>query len=94
MNAYINSQGSPRESMISVFIGTIVSLILNTLFILILDMGVTGAAYANVIAQLFSMCWSVKFLLSDRSKIRLKMNLIRFDWKLIMHIASLGSAQF
>lgn len=50
MNPYINSQGFARNGMKTVVLGAVINVVLDPVFIFVLDMGVKGAA-ATVISQ-------------------------------------------
>lgn len=50
MNPYINSQGFARNGMKTVVLGAVINMVLDPVFIFVLDMGVKGAA-ATVISQ-------------------------------------------
>ena len=62
LNAFITAQGFTKISMISVIIGAAANILLDAIFILILNMGVAGAALATIIAQALSSVWILKFL--------------------------------
>lgn len=93
LNSFISAQGKTMIAMLSVLIGTAVSLLLDPLFIFGFGWGVRGAAAANVIAQLISSCWIVAFLASGRSAIRLRASNIRFT-RVIIPVLTLGLAPF
>ena len=48
MNPFINAQGYATTGMISVVIGAIANIVLDPLFIFMLDLGIRGAAIATV----------------------------------------------
>lgn len=58
----VRAEGASKESMYGMFISIIVSLILDVLFILVLDWHVFGAALAMVLANLASSLYYVYFL--------------------------------
>ena len=62
MNPFINAQGYSTIGMLSVAIGAIANLILDPLFIFILNLGIKGAAVATVISQLMSASFVIYFL--------------------------------
>ncbi|WP_204314801.1 MATE family efflux transporter [Bifidobacterium aerophilum] len=93
LNSFISAQGRTTTAMVSVLIGTGISIMLDPVFIFVFGWGVRGAAAANVIAQLISSIWVVGFLSSERSAIRLRLEHIRFD-PLILPVLSLGLAPF
>ncbi|MEG1427669.1 MAG: MATE family efflux transporter, partial [Oscillospiraceae bacterium] len=61
MNAYINTQGQAKFGMATVIIGAVLNIILDPIFIFGLNMGVSGAALATIIAQAVSALWVLKF---------------------------------
>ncbi|KFI49798.1 MATE family efflux transporter [Bifidobacterium biavatii] len=93
LNNFISAQGKTTVAMVSVLIGTGVSIALDPLFIFAFGWGVRGAAAANVIAQMISTIWIVWFLSSGRSAIRLRLSNIRFN-RLILPAVALGLAPF
>ena len=64
MNVFINTQGKTFIGMISVIIGAVINIVLDAVFILVMDMGVAGAAWATVIGQAVSAAWVVGYLIS------------------------------
>lgn len=72
LNGYINAQGFPRIGMLTTVLGAVANIILDPIFIFVLDMGVAGAALATVIGQMLSAVWVVQFLVGKKAVIRLK----------------------
>lgn len=94
LNTYISGQGNAKVAMLSVLIGAITNIILDPIFIFVLDMGVRGAALATVISQALSAIWVLKFLMSEKSVVRIRKEHIRFDKEIMKHIAALGISPF
>lgn len=69
MNPFINAQGYSTIGMFSVAIGAIANLLLDPLFIFVLNFGVRGAAIATVLSQGLSAVF-VLFFLTRRSELR------------------------
>lgn len=90
LNSFIASQGKIKIAMISVLIGAILNIILDPIFIFTLDLGVKGAALATIISQAASTLWIVRYLLSNKSALRLKKKYIKLDKKVILPILALG----
>ena len=57
MNPFINAQGFGKTGMFTVVIGAVINIVLDPIFIFLMDMGVKGAALATVIAQGVSAVW-------------------------------------
>lgn len=94
LNAFISAQGEARIAMLSVLIGAVINILLDPLFIFVLNMGVRGAALATILSQAVSAIWVVRFLTSEKSGIRLKKENIGYDSSVIMQIAALGISPF
>ena len=60
--ALIRADGSTTDSMIGNMIGTVLNIALDPLLISALNMGVSGAAMATVIANVVSLCYYAYFL--------------------------------
>ena len=56
LNAFITAQGFAQVGMKTVLIGAVANILLDPLFIFVLDMGVAGAALATIISQFVSFC--------------------------------------
>lgn len=62
MNAFITAQGFAKTGMLTVLIGAVLNIVLDPIFIFVLDMGVQGAALATIISQGVSALWCLSFL--------------------------------
>lgn len=49
--ALLRAEGKAKEAMIGMVIGTVLNIVLDPVFILLLDMGVAGAAWATIIGN-------------------------------------------
>lgn len=94
MNSFINSQGFGKTGMLTVVIGAIINIILDPIFIFVLDMGVKGAAIATIISQFVSSVWIMKFLWGKNTILRLKVSNFRLVRSRVTKIVSLGFSGF
>ena len=94
LNSFISCQGQAKVAMLSVLIGAVCNLILDPVFIFVLNMGVSGAAIATVISQAISALWVLRFLLSGKSVIPIDWTCLRPSLPIIGKIASLGISPF
>ena len=92
MNQFIICQGFAKVGMKSVMLGAIVNLVLDPVFIFTLDMGVSGAAVATVIAQASSAIYILYFLSSKRVPVRISLG--GYSWNICKKILSLGFSPF
>lgn len=94
LSRYILAQGLALVSMVTMFIGAIVNILLDPLFIYVFDMGVRGAALATVIAQGCSLIWVLSFFITKKSPLALIIKNIRFNKPIIISIVTIGMAPF
>lgn len=94
LNTFIGGQGNAKTAMFSVLIGAVTNIILDPIFIFVMNMGVKGAALATVISQAFSAIWVVNFLISKKSSLKIKRENLKLDMKFVKKIGSLGCSPF
>ena len=94
MNAYITAQGFTTVSMRTVLIGAGLNIVLDPIFIFVLDMGVRGAALATILSQAVSAAWVLRFLTGNRSKWRLRRENLRPRASVVGPCLTLGLAPF
>lgn len=94
LNSFISAQGKALVAMLSVLIGAILNIVLDPIFIFLLDWGVQGAALATILSQAVSACWVFGFLCSRHSGLRIRRSNLRPSARVIGRIASLGVAPF
>ncbi len=92
LNFFITAQGFPTIAMLTVAIGAVMNIVLDSIFILVFDMGVKGAAIATVIAQFISCAFVVGFLFSSKSRIRLSFG--GYNIRMISKVFKLGFPPF
>ena len=96
LNPFINAQGYPKMGMMTVMIGALANIILDPVFIFVLNLGVRGAATATLISQALSAVF-VLFFLFRKAQIHLSfpsLGLVRDSVQTIARIVSLGLASF
>lgn len=94
LNMFITSQGQAKIGMMSVLIGAVINIILDPILIFGCGMGVRGAALATIISQGCSAAWVLRFLLSEKSSIRIRTKNMRPELKTVAMIAALGVSPF
>lgn len=94
MNPFINAQGFGRIGMMTVALGAAVNLLLDPVFIFLLNMGVKGAALATVISQGCSAIWVLRFLTGSRAILRLRRSAMRLRLRRVKRILALGFSSF
>lgn len=91
VNGVVRADGSPRFSMVSMMLGSVLNVILDPLFIFVFKMGVFGAALATVISQFISMVLNVAYLFRFKN-IKLTADDFKFKFSFAGMLASLGIA--
>lgn len=94
MNPFINAQGFTGIGTITIVIGAFLNIILDPIFIYVLDMGIGGAAIATVIAQMVSAVWVLWFLCSDRATLGLRVKDMKPRADIIRPMCALGMSPF
>ena len=80
MNQIVMSQGFSGTAMRSVMLGAAVNIVLDPVFIFLLDMGVQGAALATVLSQVCSTAYTLRFLFSDRALVGITRQPLNAGW--------------
>jgi putative MATE family efflux protein len=89
------AQGFPMISMIGMFIGAGLNMILDPIFIFGFEWGVEGAAFATIISQVAAAVWMLYFNTGNRAVIKIRLSLVRRPSpEIIKAIMAFGSAQF
>lgn len=94
MNNFLRADGKPKLSMMTMFLGAIVNVILDPIFIFGFHMGMFGAALATVIGQFVSMVWSIQHFIKKDALHRIEKRYLKFNPSLSLEIISLGMPGF
>lgn len=93
MNSIIRADGCPKVAMISMVSGAVCNVILDAIMILVLNMGLTGAALATIIGQMLSFVISTIYFFKPKTfKLTFKSFLI--DFKSVFEVLKLGFSSF
>lgn len=95
LNYFITCQGFPAVGMFTVLIGALTNIVLDPVFIFLLDMGVAGAAWATVIAQFASCAFAFCFLIGKKVPIKIiRLKKEMFSKNITARIMGLGLSPF
>lgn len=92
MNQFIICQGFAKVAMLSVMLGAVINIVLDPVFIFVLDMGVQGAALATVFSQMVSCFFVLAFLFGRKVPIRISVG--GYEWRVIRRVVALGLTPF
>lgn len=94
MNPFLTTQGFSRMSMMTTVIGAGINIVLDPIFIFVLNLGVAGAALATVLSQAVSAVWILKFLTGKKTLLKLKSGNMILERKIIAPCLGLGVSSF
>lgn len=94
LNGFINAQGFPKVGMMTTVIGAVLNLLLDPLFLFVLNLGVKGAAIATVLSQAVSCAWVLLFLTGKKALLPLRFRYMRVKLRMLKEIVSLGVVGF
>ncbi len=86
----LNAMGDSRRPMIFLIITCFVNIIMDLICVVVLHMGIAGAAVATVISQITSAVLVISVLLKLPDDIRLHFSQIRLDPRLMKNILYIG----
>lgn len=87
----IRADGSPRMTMLCNLLGAVINTALDAVFVLGLDWGMAGAAYATIIGQIISGTVAIVYLTRYKT-VHVGMKHLRIRWKYTGRIIAIGMA--
>ncbi|MCI8336415.1 MAG: MATE family efflux transporter [Peptococcaceae bacterium] len=90
VSAILRGLGDTKTPLYFLIIATVINIILDLVFILLFDMGVAGAAWATIIAQLFSFIISVIYVNKYYKTIHFGLKGMEFDGQILKSIFMIG----
>ncbi len=94
LNVFISAQGFAKTSMLTVMIGAVCNIILDPIFIFVLNLGVSGAALATILSQCVSTVWILRFLTGPKTVLRIRRENLKLSAKIILPAVALGLSPF
>lgn len=91
LNNIIRAQGFPNIAMWTQIIGAIFNILLDYIFIMLLDWGVKGAAIATNISTFISMSWVLYFYYSKKSILRFRVSNLLLNKRIVGMILAIGA---
>ena len=89
-NTVIRAEGKPKFAMYAMMIPSVGNLLLDYLFINVLDFGMAGAAWATTGSYLLCFAFILWFFLSDNSELKIKWHHFGLNLPIVKEISSLG----
>lgn len=94
LNNMLRSIGHPKIAMYATILAVVVNIILDPIFIFVLDMGVRGAALATMISQLVSVIIELVIFLNPKEVIYFHRGIWRLKRDITMRAFGIGTAPF
>jgi putative MATE family efflux protein len=90
----IRSEGNAKVAMLSMLVSAILNIILTTIFLLVLDWGIKGAAYATIIAQGTTVIYIILYFARGKSSLSFNLAYLMPKWSIIKEIVAIGFSAF
>lgn len=94
LNSMLRSIGHPKVAMFSTIVAVVANIILDPIFIFVLDMGVRGAALATVISQIIAVIGQLVIFLNPKEVIYFHRGIWRLKRDITMRALGIGMAPF
>lgn len=94
LNNIIRADGSPKICSAIMVFSCLVNIILDPIFIFVLNLGVKGAAYATIFSQIVTLVLSYAYFKSKRSDLKIKKEYFSLELNIIKLILSIGISPF
>ena len=94
LNSMLRSVGHPRISMYATILAVSLNVVLDPIFIFVLDMGVRGAALATILSQLVSVIVELIIFLNPKEVIHFHRGIWRLKRDITMRALGIGTAPF
>ena len=94
LNNILRSMGHPKHSMLATIVAVVVNVVLDPIFIFVLDMGVRGAALATILSQAIAVVWQFSIFLNPKEIIHIHKGIWRLDKVITERVFSIGMSPF
>jgi putative MATE family efflux protein len=94
LNSMLRSIGHPKVSMYATILAVVINIILDPIFIFVLDMGVRGAALATILSQVVSVVLQMFIFLNPKEVIYFHRGIWRLKRDITMRALGIGMAPF
>lgn len=94
LNSALRSTGHPHVAMSATIATVIINAVLDPLFIFTLGMGIKGAAFATILAQIVSLIYVIAVLSNKRDIIHLHAGIYQLKKQIVRGILTIGLSPF
>jgi putative MATE family efflux protein len=89
-NTVIRAEGKPKFAMYAMMIPSVSNLIMDYIFINLLDYGMAGAAWATTLSYVFCLVFILWFYKSNKSELKINFSHLGLNFPIVKEITSLG----
>ncbi|MCT4581443.1 MAG: MATE family efflux transporter [Flavobacteriales bacterium] len=90
-NNNLRAEGKPQMAMLVLLVPSIFNMLLDYIFILLLDYGMEGAAWATSISYISSFVGVAYYYIAGKGELKINLSLFKPDLKILSEIFSIGS---
>ena len=94
LNAVLRSAGKPRIAMYITIFTVVINAILDPLFIYTFNLGIKGAAYATILAQLLALIWQWILFSNKEELLHFEYPKFKIERRIVSNIISIGISPF
>lgn len=94
MNAILRAVGKPRHAMYATMFTVLLNAILAPIFIWVFKLGIQGAAYATILAQMTGLAWQCRIFSGKNEIVHFKRGIYKPDSNIIKNIIGIGMSPF
>lgn len=89
-NTVIRAEGKPKFAMYAMMIPSVANLVMDYVFIYLMDFGMTGAAWATTLSYLICLIFILWFFISEKSELKIDFAHFGLNFPIVKEITSLG----
>ncbi|MCK7589602.1 MATE family efflux transporter [Subsaxibacter sp. CAU 1640] len=89
-NTVIRAEGKPKFAMYAMMIPSVSNLLMDYIFINLLDFGMEGAAWATTLSYVICFLFILWFFISKNSELKISFSHFGFNFPIVKEISSLG----
>lgn len=86
----LRAVGDSRKPLYFLIAGCLINIVLDVIFVVVMNMGVGGAALATIISQAISVVFVTFVLMKTKDMYRLELKMIRLDVQMLGRIIQIG----
>ncbi len=89
-NTVIRAEGKPKFAMYAMMIPSVCNLVMDYIFINLLDFGMAGAAWATTLSYVICIIFILWFFMSKKSELKINFSHLGLNFPIVSEITSLG----